>query len=301
MLIDERPSVAHIHNSISQPRFVRSLPNVELPPLVEDVYPRKFMVEQPKHKPELQFDKFRTPSTFIHWKTSFKTEVCSGSHRPAEAVPWSKRVKMAHAADKPKTSRSIFGRQYPNFEMRDARIAAALEKIIKNSNFKTKVHLEEQEAQKRRSTWRSRRLKKEGPLKGAGGSKKKVHLEEQKAQKEGPLRGAAGSKKKVHLEEQKAQKEGPLREDQKAQKEGLLGGAEGPKRRSTSRSRRLKKKVHFEEQKAQKEGPLGGAEGPKRRSTWRNRRPKKMVHFEEQKAQKEGPVGGAEGPKRRST
>ena len=47
-----------------------------------------------------------------------------------------------------KTSRSIEGKDFPNFEMLDARIAAALNKIIQNSHFKKKVSLEEQKAQK---------------------------------------------------------------------------------------------------------------------------------------------------------
>ena len=36
----------------------------------------------------------------------------------------------------------------PNFEMLDARIASALNKIIHNSHFKRKISLEEQKAQK---------------------------------------------------------------------------------------------------------------------------------------------------------
>ena len=45
-------------------------------------------------------------------------------------------------------SRSIEGKDFPNFEMLDARIASALNKIIQNSYFKKEVSLEEQKAQK---------------------------------------------------------------------------------------------------------------------------------------------------------
>ena len=41
-----------------------------------------------------------------------------------------------------KSSRSIAGKNFPNFEMLDARIASALNKIIQNSHFKKKVCVE---------------------------------------------------------------------------------------------------------------------------------------------------------------
>ena len=50
--------------------------------------------------------------------------------------------------DELKSSRSVYGKDFPNFEMLDAKIASALNKIIQNSQFKKKVRLEEQKAQK---------------------------------------------------------------------------------------------------------------------------------------------------------
>ena len=41
-----------------------------------------------------------------------------------------------------------FWKDFSNFEMLDAKIASALNKIIQNSQFKKKVSLEEQKAQK---------------------------------------------------------------------------------------------------------------------------------------------------------
>ena len=38
---------------------------------------------------------------------------------------------------------------FPNFEMLDAKIASVLNKIIQNSQFKKKISLEEQKAQRR--------------------------------------------------------------------------------------------------------------------------------------------------------
>ena len=46
-----------------------------------------------------------------------------------------------------KSSR-VCGKDFPNFEMLDAKIVSALKKIIQNSQFKKKVSLEEQKAQK---------------------------------------------------------------------------------------------------------------------------------------------------------
>ena len=45
-------------------------------------------------------------------------------------------------------TRSIAGNNFQNFEMLDARIASALNKIIQNSHSKKKVSLKEQNAQK---------------------------------------------------------------------------------------------------------------------------------------------------------
>ena len=55
---------------------------------------------------------------------------------------------MVHSLDELKSLRSVCGNDFPNFEMLDAKIASALNKIIQNSQFKKKVSLEEQEAQK---------------------------------------------------------------------------------------------------------------------------------------------------------
>ena len=47
-----------------------------------------------------------------------------------------------------KSSRSVAGKNFSNFEMLDAKIASALNEIIQNSWFKKNVSLEEQKAQK---------------------------------------------------------------------------------------------------------------------------------------------------------
>ena len=60
---------------------------------------------------------------------------------------WIKEVEMADSLEELKSSRSIAGNKFPNFEMLDAEIASALNKIIQNSHFKKKVSLKEQKAQ----------------------------------------------------------------------------------------------------------------------------------------------------------
>ena len=54
---------------------------------------------------------------------------------------------MVDSLDELKSSRSVFGKYFPDFEMLDEKIASALNKIIQNSQFKKKVSLEEQKAQ----------------------------------------------------------------------------------------------------------------------------------------------------------
>ena len=82
------------------------------------------------------------------WKTRFKTQVSSGSDFPSDAMLWIKEVEMADSLDELKSLRSVCGKDFPNFETFDAKIASALNKIIQNSHFKKKVSLEEQRAQK---------------------------------------------------------------------------------------------------------------------------------------------------------
>ena len=78
----------------------------------------------------------------------FKTQVSNGSDFPWDALLWIKEVETVVFLKELKSPRSVCGRDFPNFEMLDAKIASALHKIIQNSYFKKKVSLEEQKAQK---------------------------------------------------------------------------------------------------------------------------------------------------------
>ena len=98
---------------------------------------------------DLHFDKFPSPATFPCWKIRFKTEVCTCSQFPTEAMQWIKEVEMVDSVHDSRTSSSIRGISMTNFEILDPRIASALNKIIHNSHFKRRrISLEEKKAQK---------------------------------------------------------------------------------------------------------------------------------------------------------
>ena len=71
---------------------------------------------------------------------------------------WIKEVDMVDSVDELKYSSSIRGIQLPNFEVLDARIASALNKIIHISHFKRRISLEEQNAQKQDRFLRGRQI-----------------------------------------------------------------------------------------------------------------------------------------------
>ena len=108
---------------------------------------------------DLHFDKFPTPATFACWKIRFKTEVCTCSQFPTEAMQWIKEVELVDSVDQLRSSSSTRGIQMPNFEVVDARIASALNKIIHNSHLhKRRISLEEPKAQKQDRFLRGRQI-----------------------------------------------------------------------------------------------------------------------------------------------
>ena len=64
---------------------------------------------------DLHFDNFPTPATFACWKIRFKTEVCTCSQFPTEAVHWIKEVEMVDSVDDLMSSSSIRGIRMPDF------------------------------------------------------------------------------------------------------------------------------------------------------------------------------------------
>ena len=73
-------------------------------------------------------------------------------------MQWIKEVEMVESVDDLKYLRSITGTHGPKFEVLDARIASALNKIIQNTRFKKKVSLEEMKAHEEDRFLRGRQL-----------------------------------------------------------------------------------------------------------------------------------------------
>ena len=92
---------------------------------------------------ELQFDNIPNPQSFLVWKIRFKNQVTTCSEFPSDAMLWIREVEMVDSLDDLKSSRSVYGKDLPNFEMLDAKIASVPNKIIQNSEFKRICFYEE--------------------------------------------------------------------------------------------------------------------------------------------------------------
>ena len=90
---------------------------------------------------EPQIDNFLTPQSFLVWKIRFKNQVATCSDFPSDAMLWIKEVEKVDSLEEMKSSRSVCGKNFPNFEVLDAKIASALNWIIQNSQFKKKVRV----------------------------------------------------------------------------------------------------------------------------------------------------------------
>ena len=106
---------------------------------------------------DLHFDKFSTPAIFASWKR-FKKEVCICSQFLSEVMEWTKEVELVDSVDDLRSSSSIRSIPMLDFEVFDARIVSALNKIIHNFHFKRKISLEEQKAQKEDRFLRGRQI-----------------------------------------------------------------------------------------------------------------------------------------------
>ena len=90
--------------------------------------PQNYVVGQQRQQiSELQFDKFPIPQSSLVWKIRFKTQVTTCSDFPSDAMLWIKEVEMVDSLDELKSSRSVCGKDFPNFEMLDAKIASCSE------------------------------------------------------------------------------------------------------------------------------------------------------------------------------
>ena len=70
--------------------------------------PQNYVVGQQRQQlSELQFERFRNPSSFFVWKIRFKTQVSSGSDFPSDTMLWINEVEMVDSLDELKSSRSV--------------------------------------------------------------------------------------------------------------------------------------------------------------------------------------------------
>ena len=98
---------------------------------------------------ELHLGIFPDSLEFQSWKVNFKTEVCANSVLPQVTIQWIKGVEIAKSIDDLMASQSISGRRdFSYFEMLDAKIASALQKIVSSVPFRRRDSVEEQRAQK---------------------------------------------------------------------------------------------------------------------------------------------------------
>ena len=93
--------------------------------------------------------KFPHASNVRLLEDNIRGEVCSCSQFPSEALRWIKEVELVDAVADLKSSCSVRGIQMSNFDVLYAKIASALNRIIHDTQFKRRVSLEEQKAQKR--------------------------------------------------------------------------------------------------------------------------------------------------------
>ena len=141
----------HDRDTIPIPTFARR-PSTKSSLIAVEI-PQNFMAGQQRQQvSKLQFHKFPDPQSFLVWKIRFKIQVTTCSDRPSEAMLWIKEVELVDSSEELKSSRSVSGKNFPNFEMLDAKIASALKKIIQNSQFK-KVSLEKQRKPKKRTRY----------------------------------------------------------------------------------------------------------------------------------------------------
>ena len=130
------------HGTIPMPTLARR-PLTMSSSIPVEIAQNSMVGQQRQQISELQFDKFPNPRSF-----RFKTQVATCSAFPSDAMLWIKEVEMVDSLGEFGSSPSLCGKDFQKFEMLDAKIASALNKIIRNSHLKKKVSLEEQKAPK---------------------------------------------------------------------------------------------------------------------------------------------------------
>ena len=86
----------------------------------------------------MEVEKCPNSNTLVMWMVNFKSEVCSGTSFPAEAMVCINDIDSANNMDELKSSSSLLGRLLPDFEVLVSNKASALKKLL-TTNFKRRV------------------------------------------------------------------------------------------------------------------------------------------------------------------
>ena len=71
---------------------------------------------------ELQFDKFPATHSFLCWKMRFQNQMTTCSDFSLDNMLWINKVEMVDSLEELKSSRSVAGKNFQNFQMLDANI-----------------------------------------------------------------------------------------------------------------------------------------------------------------------------------
>ena len=83
------------------------------------------------------------------WIVHFRKEVCSKAKNPTLALQWIKEIEAAKSLDNLITPKSTTGKDFPDYAELDLMRSAALKRCYdKQTNFRKKLSVEEQRAQK---------------------------------------------------------------------------------------------------------------------------------------------------------
>ena len=89
----------------------------------------------------------------------FRTEVCSKAKNPTRALQWIKEIEAAKSLDDLISTKSISGKDFPDYEELDLMMASALQRCHdKQTRFRKKISVEEQWAQKDNRFLRGRQI-----------------------------------------------------------------------------------------------------------------------------------------------
>ena len=86
-------------------------------------------VAKKKEAERIEFEKFANSHSFVIWKMNFKSEACSGSSFPTEAMVWINDADSARHMDELNSFWSILGRIIPDFEVLCKKISKCSQEV----------------------------------------------------------------------------------------------------------------------------------------------------------------------------